>query len=196
MNPTRPLRLIGAVALVASAFSFIVGLVALYQVEGPASPDLEVSLAGAAGQGTMLLEIASLTAAVILLLVGMLVFCSTLPPAASVAATLTRHLSTAATAIFVGFLSLDYALVGVVREGIDPTSLIFKAVVRMSHAAADWAGWSGIVMFAIALLLIGFALARVAGRRLIGWTSIACAAVGLALIPTGLGFVFTLLLAA
>jgi hypothetical protein len=196
MSAGRPLRLVGAAALVASAAAFMVGLVALYQIEGPASPNLEVSLAGPAGQGTLILETASLTAAVILLLVGLLVLCSTFPPAASVEATVSRHLTTAATAVFVGFLSLQYALVGVVREGIDPTSTNFKAMVRMSHAATDWGGWSGIVMLAVGLLLIGMVLVRGAGRRLLGWSSIACGTVGLTLIPAGFGFIFTLLLAA
>ena len=64
-----------------------------------------------------------------------------------------------------------------------------------AHAAADWGGWTAIVLLAAALLLLGWALAVQAGRRVTGWSAIVLGAVGLALIPIGFGFLFTILAA-
>ena len=186
-------RLAGAAALIVSALSFWVGLVALFRAEGPASPDLNVYLSDPGGRADLTLMVFALTAAVCLFLVGLLVVVGTLDQTMRSLAIIASGLSIAAVPLFVGFLALDYALVGVLNEGVDPGSQGFRILFLQAHAVGDWAGWTGIVLLAGSLLGLGFALIR-EGSRIVGWGAVAVACVGLALIPTGFGFAFTLLL--
>ena len=193
MAPVRAIRLAGAAALLVSALSFLVGLVALYRAEGPTAPDLNVYLSDPAGQADLTLMVLALTAAVVLFLVGFLVVAGTLRESARLETTIASGLSIAAVPLFVGFLALHYALVATIREGIDPSSQGFRILVLQAHAVGDWAGWSGIVLLSGSLLAVGFALIR-EGASIIGWTALIVAIIGLVLIPTGFGFAFTLLL--
>jgi hypothetical protein len=188
-------RRLGAVCSVVSAIAFIVGVVALLQAEGPSSPDLWVYLASPSGQSDFLLAVDALTVAVVLFMAGTLVVCWTVVAERRLQAVLAGGLVVAAVPAFIGFLSLQFGLVGTLREGIDPNSVTFKAQVLQAHAAADWAGWTGIVMMSVALLLIGAALFVEPRRRLATWTAIACGVLGIILVPIGFGFLFTLLLA-
>jgi hypothetical protein len=81
------------------------------------------------------------------------------------------------------------------NEGIDPSSQEFKVLVLQQHAATDWAGWTGIVLLAASLLLLGSGLVRDRRRRMTGWAALAAGTVGLVLIPIGFGFLFTLVAA-
>src|SRR5207302_11014558 len=98
-----------------------------------------------------------------------------------------RYHAAIAAAAFIGFLSLQYALVVVLGEGIDPMSQQFKVLVLQQHAATDWAGWTGIVLLGASLILLGSALVREAGRGVSGWSAIASGAVGRGLIPIWCG---------
>jgi hypothetical protein len=162
---------------------------------GPSSPDLWVYLASPSGQSDFLLAVDALTIAVVLFMAGTCVFCWTIAAERRLPAVIAGALVVAAVPAFIGFLSLQFALVGTLREGIDPNSVTFKAQVLQAHAAADWAGWTGIVMMSVALLLIGAALFAEPQRRLAMWTAIACGMLGIILVPIGFGFMFTLLLA-
>jgi hypothetical protein len=188
-------RRAGAACSVVSAIAFVVGIVALLQAEGPSSPDLWVYLASPSGQSDFLLAVDALTVAVVLFMAGTVVVCWTIGAERRLHAVLAGALVVAAVPAFIGFLSLQFALVGTLREGIDPNSVTFKAQVLQAHAAADWAGWTGIVMMSVALLLIGAALFADPRRRLATWTAIACGVLGIILVPIGFGFLFTLLLA-
>ena len=193
MATTRSLRLVGAAALMLSAPSFIIGLIALYRAEGPTAPDLNVYLTDRSGQSDLMLMIFALTVAVVLFLVGFLTVVGTLDKATRSPAVLTSGLGIAAVPLFVGFLSLHYALIGTLQEGIDPRSQGFRLLVLQAHAVGDWAGWTGIVLMAGGLIVLGFALIR-EKRAHVGWTAVIIAAIGLFLIPIGFGFAFTLLL--
>ncbi|HXN01163.1 MAG TPA: hypothetical protein VN973_04655 [Candidatus Dormibacteraeota bacterium] len=189
------MRRAGAACSVISAIAFVVGIIALLQAEGPSSPDLLVYLASPSGQSDFLLAVDALTVAVVLFMAGTVVVCWTIGAERRLHAVLVGALVVAAVPAFIGFLSLQFALVGTLREGIDPNSVTFKAQVLQAHAAADWAGWTGIVMMSVALLLIGAALFADPRRRLATWTAIACGVLGIILVPIGFGFLFTLLLA-
>jgi hypothetical protein len=185
----------GAVSFALCAVSFVVGLITLYAAEGPNAPDLWVYLASPSGRSDLSLSTLALTAAIVLLFVGIAVMSMSLAPGSGAAGRLARYLAAIAAAAFIGFLSLQYALVAVLDEGIDPASQQFKVLVLQQHAATDWAGWTGIVLLGLSLLLLGSALVREAGRRVTGWSAIAAGAVGLILIPIGFGFLFTMVAA-
>lgn len=193
MAPVRAIRLAGAAALLVSAVSFLVGVVALYKAEGPTAPDLNIYLSDPSGQADLTLMVVALTAAVVLFLVGFLVVAGTLRESTRLETTIASGLSIAAVPLFVGFLALHYALVATIREGIDPSSQGFRILVLQAHAVGDWAGWSGIVLLSGSLFTIGFALIR-EGASIVGWTALIVGVIGLVLIPTGFGFAFTLLL--
>ena len=176
-----------------SAIAFWVGLAALYRAEGPSAPDLNVYLSDPAGQADLTLMVFALTAAMLLFLLGQLVLVGALEERMRLEAIVASGLSITAIPLFVGFLALYYALVGTLREGIDPTSQGFRILVLQAHAVGDWAGWSGIVLLAGSLMALGYALIR-DGALIVGWTSLIVAVAGLVLIPTGFGFAFTLLL--
>jgi len=181
------MRRVGAACSIVSALAFVVGLFALLQAEGPSSPDLWVYLASPSGQSDFLLAVDALTVGVVLFMAGTLVVCWTVAPERRLHAVLAGGLVVAAAPAFIGFLSIQYALVGTLREGIDPNSVTFKAMVLQAHAAADWAGWTGIAMMSVALLFIGAALFGDPRRRLATWTALACGVLGLILIRVGLG---------
>ena len=193
MAPVRAIQLAGAAALLVSAVSFLVGVVALLRAEGPTAPDLNVYLSDPAGQADLLLMVFALTAAVILFLVGFLIVAGTLRESSRLETKIASGLGISAVPLFVGFLALHYALVATLREGIDPSSQGFRILVLQAHAVGDWAGWSGIVLLSGSLLAIGVALIR-NGGSIVGWTAVVVAIIGLVLIPTGFGFAFTLLL--
>jgi len=195
MGSPRWLHQTGAVSFVLCAVAFVVGLVTLYAAEGPSAPDLWVYLASPSGRSDLSLSTFALTGAIVLLFVGIAVMSMTLTAASGAAGRLARYLAAIATAAFIGFLSLQYALVAVLGEGIDPMSQQFKVLVLQQHAATDWAGWTGIVLLGASLILLGSALVREAGRGVTGWAAIAAGAVGLGLIPIGFGFLFTLVAA-
>ena len=182
-------------SFVLCAVGFVVGLITLYAAEGPNAPDLWVYLASPSGRSDLSLSTFALTAAIVLLFVGIAVLSMTLTAASGATGRLARYLAAIATAAFVGFLSLQYALVAVVDEGIDPMSQQFKVLVLQQHAATDWAGWTGIVLLGLSLLLLGLALVREGERRVTGWSAIGAGVMGLVLIPIGFGFLFTLVAA-
>lgn len=193
MAPVRAIRFVGAAALIVSALSFLAGLVALYQAEGPTSPDLNIYLSDPGGQADLTLMVFALTAAVVLYLVGFLVVVGTLDESMRLQSVVASGLSVSAVPLFIGFLALHYALVGSLKEGTDPRSESFRILVLQAHAVGDWAGWAGIVLLAGSLSALGVAF--IAKRSsILGWTAVVVAAVGLVLIPTGFGFAFTLLL--
>ncbi len=194
-EPPRRLQVAGAVSLVVSAVAFLIGLITLYAAEGPSAPDLWVYLASASNRNVVKTSTFALTAAVLLLYSGMVIVSMTVPARAQALARLARYLGAVAAGAFIGFLSLQYALTAVLDEGVDPSSGIYRALVLQEHAAVDWGGWSGIVLLAVALLLIGMSTVRERDRSLVAWPAIAVAVIGLALIPIGLGFAFTLLAA-
>jgi hypothetical protein len=191
--PAPWLRIAGAVSLAVSAVAFLIGLTSLYMAEGPSAPDLWVYLASPSNRQVLNTSTFALTAAVLLLYFGLVIVSMTLPAGAEALGRIARSLGAVAAAAFVGFLSLQYALTAVLAEGVDPASATYRALALQEHAAVDWAGWTGIVLLAGALLLLGIALAGQVGRRLTGWSAVAVAAIGLLLIPTGFGFAFTLL---
>ena len=195
MGPGPFLLRVGAVSFLLSATAFVTGVAALYRAEGPNAPNLWVYLADPSGRAVLDLASKALTVAVLLWFVGIAIISMTLPPAAESAARLARYLAAIAAAVFVGFLSLQFALVAVLDEGVSPESPEFRALVLQAHAAADWGGWTGIVLLAAALLLLGAALARQAARRATGWSAVVLGGLGLALIPIGFGFLFTILAA-
>ena len=194
MSFERGFRAAGAAALAISAAAFVIGLVALYLAEGPASPDLNIYLSSASGQSDLLVMVTALTAAVVLFLFGLLVALTDLAGDSRTEAIVAGGLAVAAVPLFVGFLALHYALVGTLREGIDATSQPFRVQFLQAHAVGDWSGWTGIVLFAGSLLVYGLAVVRERRSPTIGWVAIAVAATGLVLVPTGLGFAFTLIL--
>ncbi len=189
------MRRLASAALIGSALAFMLGLITLYQAEGPGAPDLWVYLAGSSGQADVLVSTAALTTAVVLFLVGFIVVCATAPRAQQLSIVLAGSLATAAVPAFIGFLALQFSLVATLHEGIDPNSVTFRSLVLQAHAAADWAGWAGIVLLSVPLILVGSALTREGGRSVVGWGGIVGGVVGLLLIPAGLGFGFTLILA-
>ncbi|TMC82357.1 MAG: hypothetical protein E6J06_11190 [Chloroflexi bacterium] len=191
----RFLRMAGAASFLVSAAAFVAGLIALYTAEGPNAPNLWVYLADPSGRAVLDLATKALTVAILLFFVGVAILSMTLPPAVEGDARLARYLAAVAAAVFVGFLSLQYALVAVLDEGVAPTSQEFRILVLQAHATADWGGWTGIVLLAAALLLLGAALTGQSGRRITGWAAIIAAGLGLALIPAGFGFLFTVLAA-
>lgn len=193
MAPVRAIRFAGAAALVVSALSFLVGLAALYRAEGPSSPDLNVYLAGTDGQADLMVMVFALTGAVILFLVGFLVVIGTVSESSRLQTVLASGLSVCAVPLFIGFLALHYALVGTLKEGIDPSSEGFRILVLQAHAVGDWAGWAGIVLLAGSLIALGYALI-LEGSSIAGWSAVTVACIGFVLIPTGFGFAFTLLL--
>ena len=176
-----------------SAVGFWVGLAALYRAEGPGAPDLNIYLSDPGGRADLKLMVFALTAALLLFLVGLLVVVGAHGGPTRIEAIVASGLSITAVPMFVGFLALYYALTGTLDEGIDPTSQGFRILVLQTHAAGDWAGWSGIVLLAGSLIALGYGLIR-DGALIVGWTSLIVASIGLLLIPTGFGFAFTLLL--
>ena len=119
MAPVRGIRFVGAAALIVSALSFLAGLVALYQAEGPTSPDLNIYLSDPGGQADLTLMVFALTAAVVLYLVGFLVVVGTLDESMRLQSVVASGLSVSAVPLFIGFLALHYALVGSLKEGTD-----------------------------------------------------------------------------
>lgn len=188
------MRRLASAALVGSALAFGLGLIALYEAEGPGAPDLWVSLAGSSGQADVLVSTGALTTAVVLFLMGFIVVCATAPHEQQLRVVLAGSLATAAVPAFIGFLAMQFSLVATLHEGIDPNSVTFRALVLQAHATADWAGWAGVVLLSISLILVGSVLTGERSRKPVGLGAIAGGVVGLLLIPVGLGFGFTLIL--
>lgn len=186
---------VAPVAFVVSALGLVVGLVALYSAEGPNSPDITSYLASPSGRSEFFLVPFSLTAAILLLTVGMLSLTFELREREPYLSTLANGLVVTAASVFTGFLSVQYALVGLAVEGTDPANQSYKLFAVAAHAIADWGGWTGIVLICGSLLAIGVAMIRLRIHRLSGGWAIGTAVVGLALIPIGFGFVFMLPLA-
>src|SRR5207253_493833 len=128
MGSPRWLHQAGAVSFVLCAVAFVVGLMTLYVAEGPSAPDLWVYLASPSGRSDLSLSTFALTGAIVLLFVGIAVMSMTLTAASGPAGRLARYLAAIATAAFIGFLSLQYALVAVLGEGVDPMSQQFKVL--------------------------------------------------------------------
>jgi hypothetical protein len=193
---TRPARsYVGSAALALSGVGLIVGLVALYAAEGPSSPDITSYLAGPSGRSEFFLVPLSLTAAIILLLVGMVTLTFEVRDREPYLASLTNVLAATATAVFIGFLSIQYALVALGAEGTDPSNSAYKLFAVAAHAIADWGGWTGVVLVSCSLLLLGIALLRTRQHRISAIWAIVTAGIGLALIPIGFGFALMLPLA-
>lgn len=185
----------GPAALALSGVGLVVGLVALYAAEGPNSPDITSYLASPSGRGEFFLVPLSLTAGIVLLALGMLTLTFEVRDREPYLSRLADWLVIAATPVFVGFLSVQYALIAVAAEGTDPTSASYKVFAVAAHAIADWGGWTGIVLICGALLALGAALLRCSLHRLCAGWAIGTAVLGLALIPLGFGFAFVLPLA-
>src|SRR5579864_8478526 len=98
------MRRLASAALVGSALAFGLGLIALYEAEGPGAPDLWVYLAGSAGQADVLVSTGALTTAVVLFLAGFIVVCATAPRVKQLTVVLAVSLATAAVPAFIGFL--------------------------------------------------------------------------------------------
>jgi Na+/H+ antiporter NhaC len=113
---------------------------------------------------------ASLTVAVILLLIGMLTVCLALYSIRPYPAMLAGALTAVAVPIFIGFLSIQYALVAIAQEGVSPTDESYRVIGLLAHAAADWGGWTGIVLLCASLLTIGAAMLRYGFNRLVAYS--------------------------
>lgn len=193
---TQPARsYVGSAAFALSGVGLIAGLVALYAAEGPNSPDITTYLASPSGRSEFFLVPSSLTAAMILLLVGIVTLTFEVRDREPYLASLANLLAATATAVFIGFLSIQYAMIALGAEGTDPANSAYRLFAVAAHAIADWGGWTGIVLLACALLLAGIAMLRSRVHRLCAALAIAAAILGLVLIPIGFGFAFMLPLA-
>lgn len=190
MLPDLKFRQLAAGAFLLSSVGFVVGLLALLAAERPDAPDLRFYLSSPSGQADFELTVLTLTAAIILFLVGMMGLCGAATGSSRFSALLAVVFAGVAVPIFVGFLALEYALVSLAREGLSTSSEPYRVAMLQTHAAADWGGWTGVVVICCSLLAAGFAIVSLPGHRVLGYSAFATAGIGLLLIPLGYGFAF------
>lgn len=97
-----------------------------------------------------------------------------------------------ARAIFIGFLSLQYALAMIGKEGTAPTDPTFHELAILAHAAADLGGWTSIAIFALSTLIISLVVRRLPRWSAARYTGLVSAALAPLLFLLSISYLFTL----
>ena len=183
---------IGAAGFASAGLAFLIAVAYLYAAEGPGTPNVPATLAQPGGQHLFFGLVAGGTIAVLLSVVGMATLFASFRATHFYALLLVVVLNAMAGAIFIGFLSLHYALAMLGQEGTSPTDPVFHDLAIVAHAAADLGGWVSIAIFALSTLVISMVVRTVPGWRAVLFTGVLSAAVAPVLFVLSISYLFTI----
>ena len=146
----RPLTVL---AHAGSAGSFLIGVLFLYDAEGPGRPDVQFQLSTPTGQALFGRTTAALAVASVLAAVGAVLLHSRFWSHATVPSAMAIVLTVLAGAFTLAVLSLQYGLAAVGQEGIAPSTTAFHALAVFEHGAADLVGLVGFGLLAAATVI-------------------------------------------
>lgn len=184
--------MVGAASFGLSGLAFLLAVLYLYRAEGPGSPDVPVTLAQPQGQQLFFGLVTAGTIAVLLSVVGMVALVTCLRARNPFALLLVLVLQSMAGAIFIGFLSLQYALAMIGKEGATPTDPTFHELALLAHAAADLGGWTSIAIFALSTLIISLVVRRLPRWTVASSTGLVIAALAPILFLLSISYLFTI----